>query len=422
MLLSIATVIGHAAVEPIQVPVADVPAPASPATPMPASKEFTFFPGEDTYHQTGRRSGTREWEVDVSFAPGTFLTYGPYTTEVPPGRATVTYALLLDNVDADSSTILTLDVFDASTARVLVSRVLKRRDFEAPFLPKDFSLSFDNPPGSRLDATVPIAPAAVTTSIVDSNEDPLGAFWQGQAQLRYQRTIAWPTVQEGSGWTAVKDGIWYIFNRDVEFAPRPSYCDRDYARTVVRMSADQGRTWSDKQVAVEPSSSDPSSNCAVLDGSSYFDSDSGSWHMLAQCLGTSRAWRLCHYTRNDPSPMGSFVPDARNPVVEIGQLWKEICAGQGKSCPTTTTIDEGTPDIVKKSNGFFYVTFHGYDPDTQSGYRGIAKTPDFREWTVDSRDLPDDALFSARDCQSWNPGCIGGGEATALISGRTPTC
>jgi hypothetical protein len=129
--------------------------------------------------------------------------------------------------------------------------------------------------------------------------------------------------------------------------------------------------------------------------------------------------------------MAKFEPDPGNPVVVGGSLWARIC-GSGKSCPTGT-VDEGTPEILKKQDGYFYVTFHGAHVDQRSiriggaarpvvtGYRGVAKTRDWRHW-ITSADLPADALWSPRDCQGWNvawnteTGCIGGGGATTLVT------
>lgn len=74
---------------------------------------------------------------------------------------------------------------------------------------------------------------------------------------------------------------------------------------------------------------------------------------------------MCHYYLPGASPLSplGFIPDPRNPVVRGGQLFSQICAGSGKHC-TVGTVDEGTPDIVVKRDGFYYVTFHGYDYQT----------------------------------------------------------
>ena len=84
------------------------------------------------------------------------------------------------------------------------------------------------------------------------------------------------------------------------------------------------------------------------------------------------------------------------------------------------TKDEGTPDIVEKVNGDFYVTFHGYDYVSKRAVRGVAATKDFVNWRVTGSDLPDDAIFSYQDCNKWNVSwanntCVGGGEGTTVV-------
>lgn len=155
--------------------------------------------------------------------------------------------------------------------------------------------------------------------------------------------------------------------------------------------------------------------------------------------GTAQ-WGMCHYTKQGASPMGPFVSDPANPVVSSGQLWNPICAN-GKNCystqvpspvvQTTGWGQEGTPQIIGKSNGLYYVTFHGaYVSPTLNvsgnqivyGARGIAATPDFHTWYVTGNNLPGSAMLTSRDCQpwsaNWNPvtGCIGTGDAKILRS------
>ena len=67
-------------------------------------------------------------------------------------------------------------------------------------------------------------------------------------------------------------------------------------------------------------------------------------------------------------------------------------------------VDEGTFDIVEKSGGYFYVTFHGYDYKRRLAARGVARTTDFQHWDTRGGDLPGDAIFAAADCQGWGGG------------------
>lgn len=215
---------------------------------------------------------------------------------------------------------------------------------------------------------------------------------------------------------------WYLFHREYGFEPKPSYCKHDYARIVVRTSTDQGRTWSNATVIAAPAPNGPF-ECALTDGAGFFDTDSTEWHYLSQCNNRSGAWNLCHFSVKGESPLVTFQANPANPVVYGGQLFERICGGpwnatNPKHC-SSTVVDEGTPEIVRKSNGYFFVTFHGFDYKNLLGVRGVAKTKNFVQWEVEASDLPGDVIFSQLDCSSWSfpyaeGGCVGGGEASIL--------
>jgi len=250
----------------------------------------------------------------------------------------------------------------------------------------------------------------------------LDDLWAGNAHFEQVGEMKWPNTpsqhSESAGWFAVRNGIWYVFNR-AYLNQKVDYCPLDYARIVVHESFDRGKSWSDPVVAVEPGDSPGADDCNALDGSTYFDQDTGTWHILSQCLTKHEAslWSLCHYSRRDGSPMGKFVADKRNPVVRGGALWSRICAGKNKSCPVTTQ-DEGTPEIIGKHRETYIVTFHGWSPKSGHGYRGVAATKDFRSWRTSGVDLPGDAMFSAKDCRAWLEGCIGIGATSTLVGSK----
>lgn len=252
----------------------------------------------------------------------------------------------------------------------------------------------------------------------------LGPLWGGQSHFLQMGDLnfskpPYDSPTESSGWIAVRNGKWYLFNRRTPQGPKPDYCPTIHYEIVVRESGDRGKTWSSPQIAAHPTSNRASDACAIVDGSSYYDSKANIWHMLTQCMAASNAggWGLCHYTRTGPSPMGPFTADAANPVVRSGQLWSRICAGAGKACDPRTTKEEGTPDIIAKRSDYFFVTFHGWDPRHTRAYRGIAKTKDFVSFTVEAADLPGDALLAPENCRAWVEGCIGAGEATTIATG-----
>ncbi|WP_294137536.1 hypothetical protein [Sphingobium sp.] len=247
----------------------------------------------------------------------------------------------------------------------------------------------------------------------------LDDLWVGNAHFEQVGQLNWPNTldhhSESAGWFAVRNGIWYVFNR-AYLTRKVDYCPLDYAKIVVHQSTDQGKSWSEPVVAVEPGDSPGGDDCNALDGSTYFDQTTGTWHILSQCLTKNEAslWSLCHYSRRGDSPMGRFRPDKGNPVVRGGALWSRICAGKNKSCPVTTQ-DEGTPEILGKHRGSYIVTFHGWSPKSGHGYRGVAATKDFRSWRTNGSELPGDAMFSAKDCQAWLEACIGIGATSTFI-------
>ena len=257
------------------------------------------------------------------------------------------------------------------------------------------------------------------TSSTSCAKPTLDEFWTGNAHFEQIGQFNWQDNadqhSESAGWFIVRNGIWYVFNR-AYLNRKVNYCPLDYARIVVRQSIDKGKSWSKPVVAVEPGGSPGGDDCNALDGSTYFDQATNTWHILSQCLtkNENSLWSLCHYSRQATSPMGKFFPDQANPVVRGGALWSRICAGKNKSCPVTTQ-DEGTPEILGKHRGSYIVTFHGWSPQSGHGYRGVAATKDFRSWRTSGADLPEDAMFSAKDCQGWLEACIGIGATSTFI-------
>jgi hypothetical protein len=263
---------------------------------------------------------------------------------------------------------------------------------------------------------------------------------QIESNGRVASRVAKPNLMNGgtqivamSNWIP-KSHTWYLFNREYDYgATQPANCPGSIvpARIVVRASQDQGSSWSPETVIAEPDFA--AGECEIVDGHAFYDADKNTWHYISQMqagLASSVAapltWNINHYSLVGRSPMSRFTPDSSNPVVKNGQLWTKICSA-GKSCPERTE-QEGTPEISFKEKGYFYVTFHGaYGTSPVWGYRGIAKTTDFHTWLTHGDDpadsnLPDDALWSKRDCAGWNvlwnatTGCIGGGHASTLMT------
>lgn len=216
----------------------------------------------------------------------------------------------------------------------------------------------------------------------------------------------------------VRGDIWYLFGRNDE-APT-SACPSGVISVNVRSSVDKGATWGPYTAIAAP---DGIHSCMYADGSAIFDEETVTWHYLVQMLavGGKGGWTMAHFSCNGASPLRQWLPNPHNPVVNNGQLFAAICSGAAKHCRAGMG-DEGTPEIVEKFRGEFYVTFHGYDYKRKEAARGVARTRDFVSWntTGGDRGLSGDVMFSAEDCQwnevPWEGKCIGSGQASILKS------
>ena len=401
--------------------------------------QLVYYPGLQTDHQTGTAFNTTAWKVTVQDPSERFLTYGPYTRDwntTAPSK--VDFYLGVDNNVADELILVTVDVNDADLNRTLTSRDISRHDFGYGNIQSQiFSLYFTSTIGHQLEFRVfyhddsEIVHYKTVVSELDGGG--LADIFFGQAGLQLVSSSVFPTPHTDPGSTAMWNvgtyikpinGRWYVFYREGFYAPTPDFCNGivPLTRIAVRNSTDYGKTWSEPAVVALPGNS-TFDNCAALDGAPFYDNDTAGWHYLAQCIGNNRRWSICHYSRAGSDPMsGPFTANPNNPVIQGGQLWSRICVGTGKHC-TTTMYDEGTPEIIQKANGWFYVTFHGWDAPNNRAARGMARTRDFVNYDVTGYDLPGDAIFSPTDCNgwniSWNPKslCVGGGEGSMVQSG-----
>lgn len=102
------------------------------------------------YHQIGRPDGDG-WSVNKRDTPGRFMNYGPYTLNLADGSHKANYRLMLDEVTKDNARIVTLDVFDANSGRILASRDVTRRQFNQALKYQDFEIAFVAPSNARLE-------------------------------------------------------------------------------------------------------------------------------------------------------------------------------------------------------------------------------------------------------------------------------
>eukprot|EP00041_Stephanoeca_diplocostata_P036974 m.1375956 g.1375956 ORF g.1375956 m.1375956 type:complete len:476 (+) comp24962_c1_seq7:121-1548(+) len=249
----------------------------------------------------------------------------------------------------------------------------------------------------------------------------LDDLWDGHAYFKPHVSIpinsnGFQHIDAGTR-IVVINSTWYLFGR-WDTGPTVK-CPGGEISINVRASMDQGITWSSEHVVVKP---DEVTTCIFADGSAFYDTESSTWHYLVQELdvGGKGGWQLSHFMLQGASPFGDWKANPHNPVVHGGDLFGRICSGVGKHC-AVGMVDEGTPEIVEKVGGDFYVTFHGYDYKKKAAARGVARTADFVTWEVSggSNPLPADVIFSDLDCSDWNVSwandkCIGSGEASIL--------
>jgi hypothetical protein len=96
-------------------------------------------------HSTGRLDGNG-WLAQVSIdAPGQFMAYGPYATNIPVGNNTAYFDLTIDNNTANSDVVVSVDVRNNVTGAILASRDITRTDFKRASSTERFELAFNNP-------------------------------------------------------------------------------------------------------------------------------------------------------------------------------------------------------------------------------------------------------------------------------------
>lgn len=114
------------------------------------STVLIFQSESHAYHQTGRLDGDG-WSVRVGDPKDRAMNFGPYTTAVNPGQRTATFRLMIDNRSANNDHILTIDVYDANSDRVIASRKVTRGQFSSASAYQNFDLSFTAQSGQRLE-------------------------------------------------------------------------------------------------------------------------------------------------------------------------------------------------------------------------------------------------------------------------------
>lgn len=262
---------------------------------------------------------------------------------------------------------------------------------------------------------------------VESHAAPatMTQFWAGEAYFTYVSHFKTPTPPPFSRFDAwnidqavIADAgdTWYMFHRELFAVADESSCpDGGHrSRIVVRTSTDKGLTWSRQDSIVEPGAD----ACQLTDGDVYYDKSQNQWHALYQCLQPRAAggqWAICHSYKIGSDPLGAWMENPNNPVVENGEFYDQLGYPE--------LFDEGTPDIVQKNaDGSFTVTIHGMEDigAHRYGYRAVAKVSNnFTLWEP----INSGPIFSAADTAAWQVpwefALRGGGFASTLKEGAT---
>lgn len=249
----------------------------------------------------------------------------------------------------------------------------------------------------------------------------LNDFWYGKAdfELYYNRPIDLDEWSAGAGTDIEVVGTtWYWFQRY-------SVPGMDQIGMECRSSTDKGQTWTNAVKVLEPSSSCP----YITDGDFIYDSENNKWRCIIQTYYTSQnAWSMSYFERAGSNPMGTFTTPSgfTNPAVDNKEIWSQITTSYGRHCVdipggTNLVYDEGTPQIVTKVGSTYYVTFHGASGTSLPirGYRGIAATTDFQNWTA----AVSDCIQDQYDCSGWDVawqdgGNIGVGASSTIKEGN----
>lgn len=225
-------------------------------------------------------------------------------------------------------------------------------------------------------------------------------IWNGNAHLELymDRPMG---GQDGSGSNIVVVGnTWYWFHRVVT--------DNALGKlgTVCEKSTDKGLTWSKPVTVLQPEAGTPWARM-VTDGSFWYDETENKWRALMQSNDGVNPWTMSYFERTGSDPMGIFSTPSgfANPGCDAKEIWSQLTTAPGKDCVdiaggSNLIYDEGTPQIVLKSGNEWYVTFHGASNNNGviHGYRGLAKTSDFQNWTA----LAGDCIVDEKDAKGWN--------------------
>jgi len=123
--------------------------------PLPPPFERVYEAETDLMHIVGRAEADG-WSAATGPDQAGHMAFGPYATDWPEEPLTATYRLMVDVANNSQEEVVTVDIFDATTSEILLSRPLLRNEFPANFQYQDFSVTFDmfGRSGHRMEARV----------------------------------------------------------------------------------------------------------------------------------------------------------------------------------------------------------------------------------------------------------------------------
>ena len=146
----LASSLGKSWRQPPDPPLSSVDSWMRPYFPLSAQASYKYqgaplvFQAKTLSHRVGYPEGSG-WSASTGRDKKGYLCFGPYTTAVPQGRHRALFRIMIDNNTADNSTIVTLDVRDATAGKSLGKRKVRRREFQTPARFQDFDIQFDCP-------------------------------------------------------------------------------------------------------------------------------------------------------------------------------------------------------------------------------------------------------------------------------------
>ncbi|UJS22401.1 MAG: VCBS repeat-containing protein [Candidatus Brocadia sp.] len=116
------------------------------------------FPANKLLHQTGRKEQFKRddatccgWSANTILDMPGYLTYGPYINVLPEGKYAVHFTLFVDNNSADNLVVASIDVYDSTVDKILDIKHIRRKEFDAPFTEKIFSLYYQQLAGHTIE-------------------------------------------------------------------------------------------------------------------------------------------------------------------------------------------------------------------------------------------------------------------------------